>query len=175
MGITKAGNVWRRASILSGLGSGAVMLFLMLWVVADVTGRYVFLQPIPGGVESVELMLPWIAFLAVSYTLIQGSHVRVSLVVHRLPSQLQWWADSLGHVVGVVLFGLLAYCSWLQFYESVVIMEYMEAMVKLPWWAGKMGMPIGLFVMFVLCFLLLLMKFTRQIGAIAPDKGRGEY
>ena len=147
----------------------------MFWVVVDVVGRFVFLKPIPGGVESVELILPWIAFLAVSYTLIKGSHVRVSLLVSRLPSQLQWWAERFGYAVGVFLFGILAYVSWLQFYQSVIKLEYMEATIKLPWWAGKMAMPIGLFVTFVQCFVLLLMKFPGQKGTIAQDTSRGDY
>ncbi len=174
MGITKAGNVWQRVSVITGAGSGVFLLFLMFWVVADVVGRFVFLKPIPGGVESVELILPWIAFLAVSYTLIKGSHVRVSLVVSRLPPKLQLWAGRFTYVVGVFLFGILAYISWLQFYESFVKLEYMEAAIRLPWWAGKMAMPIGLFVIFVQCFVLLLIKFPQQKGTIAQDTGRSE-
>ena len=50
------------------VGSILVILFVMVFVGAEVLMRYAFNAPIPGHLEGSELLMPIIVFLAISYT-----------------------------------------------------------------------------------------------------------
>ncbi len=126
---------------------GITLIWLTFMTVIDVMMRYIFFAPIPGASESTELLLPWIVFLAMAYTLRVGGHVRVTLVTTRLPKFMQRWCEELDCIVGLVFFGVLTYCGWFTFLESFKMNEFMLATVKLPWWAGKFALPFGLFFM----------------------------
>ncbi len=156
-----------RMSATAAAFASITLIVLMIVVVVDVTLRDTIAAPIPGASESTELLLPYIVFWSLAYTLLTGGHVRVSILVARLPERTRVAAEILACVIGLVLFGALTYTSWLQFWESFVIQEFMMAAVKLPWWVGKFGMPTGCFLMF-LQFLFLLLRYARVGGLESP-------
>lgn len=153
--------VWERVGRVLSLIAGAVLLFVTLLIVADVLSRWLLGKSISGATESTELFLPYVVFFGFAYTLATGGHVRVTLIFGRLRGRLRLWAEILACVSGLFLCGPLLYFSWLHFWESFVIREYMEAAVKLPWWVGKLAMPTGLFVFFIQFLLLLGLNLAR--------------
>jgi len=159
--IFKGNAVTRRGGSISAAIAGSVMLALTFLVVVDVTLRYVFSNPIPGGTESTELLLNWIVLLALGYTLAVGGHVRVTLILHRLSSRTRLGVEVLDCVIGMVFCGIMTYVGWLFFWDSFIIREFMMAQVKLPYWVGKMAMPLGFF-MFFITFLSRLLYLTSR-------------
>lgn len=166
--IQKADSFWRRVNRRAALISTVVLLVMMLLVVFDASGRSVLRMPIPGAVEGTGLLMSYIVFLALAYTLVIGGHVRVSLLLDRLPTHSRLGAEVFTCILGVAFFGILTYYSWMHFWESFVIREFMMAPIKLPWWVGKFGMPVGLFIMSVQ-FLLLLLGYLTKL--VTGDKG----
>ncbi|MBA7657392.1 hypothetical protein ES703_65329 [subsurface metagenome] len=160
--IRKADGFWRRVNRVAAIISAVVLLGMMLLVVCDALGRSVLLMPIPGAVEGTGLLMPYIIFFAFAYTLVVGGHVRVSLLLDRLPARFQLRAEVLACIIGVAFFGILTYYGWIHFWESFVIREFMMAPIKLPWWVGKLAMPIGLFIMSVQ-FLFLLLGYIAEL------------
>ena len=158
--IYKGNAVTRKVVFVFAIGASSIMLALAFLIVVDVTLRYVFASPIPGAAESTELLLDWIVLSALGYTLAVGGHVRVTLVLHRLSSRLRLGAEILDCVIGIAFCGLMIYVSWLFFWDSFIIREFMMAQVKLPYWVGKMAMPLGFF-MFFITFFSMLLYFTR--------------
>jgi len=154
--IYKGNTVTRRSGFISATIAAGVMLALTFLVVVDVTLRYVFSNPIPGGTESTELLLDWIVLLALGYTLAVGGHVRVTLILHRLSSRVRLGVEILDRVIGLAFCGVMTYVSWLFFWDSFIIREFMMAQVKLPYWVGKMAMPLGFFMFFITFFSMLL-------------------
>jgi len=147
--------------------TGFVLVFLTLMIVVDVSLRALFNSPLPASAESTELMMPYIAFCTLAYTLAIGSHVRISILAERLPSKyrvhLEWLASAVGFGFSV----LLTYMSWDFFWESFIIREEMLAIIKLPWWVGKFAMPLG-FLFISLRYLFNLLAVTA--GRVAEIK-----
>ncbi len=147
--------------------TGFVLVFLTLMIAVDVSLRALFNSPLPASAESTELMMPYIAFCTLAYTLAIGSHVRISILAERLPSKyrvhLEWLASAVGFGFSV----LLTYMSWDFFWESFIIREEMLAIIKLPWWVGKFAMPLG-FLFISLRYLFNLLAVTA--GRVAEIK-----
>ena len=66
---------------------GCLVLILMMVIIVDVVGRFVFNKPLPGGVEISMLLFVWVIFLPLAYVLFEGNHVRLTLFLVRLPQR----------------------------------------------------------------------------------------
>ncbi|MEM0908528.1 MAG: TRAP transporter small permease [Pseudomonadota bacterium] len=69
--------------------SGALLVAMTLLTVVDVVGRYVFNAPLPGAFEATEIMLALAIFAGLPIVTARRDHVRVGLVVDRLPAGAQ--------------------------------------------------------------------------------------
>ena len=76
--------------------SAAFVLLLMILVVADITGRYLFNSPVPMAYEFGSFMLVFIVFLALASTQRAGAHIRVEFVTLRLPPRARTCLDGPG-------------------------------------------------------------------------------
>ena len=65
-----------------------LLIPMMLITAGDVIGRAVWSKPIPGTVELSSYMLVFFILLGVAYTQQVKGHVRVSMLVSRLPERV---------------------------------------------------------------------------------------
>jgi len=86
----------------------AVALLLMgLLTTADVIGRYVFLNPIPGNSEIQELMMVVIIFLAMGYCTLQARHASADIIVSRVSRRARAILGSITWFLSAAIFGLI--------------------------------------------------------------------
>ena len=97
------------ASNISNVISQIFAGILTLVVAADAAGRYLFNRPIPGSLEITELMMVFIVFLAFAYVDSKDGHVKVDLVISRLPRKVQPYIDCLDSVISL---GVMAIIVW---------------------------------------------------------------
>ena len=64
-----------------------LLLPMMLLTTADVFGRAIWARPIPGTVELSSYMLAVFVLLGIAYTQQVKGHVRVSILVARIPER----------------------------------------------------------------------------------------
>ena len=90
----------------------AVTLFIIMMVmVADVTGRYLFNQPLRGAYEITEFLMCVMVFGALPLVSLWSRQVEASLlsdVAPRATLLLRWF----GGVLSVLVFGYLAMLTW---------------------------------------------------------------
>jgi TRAP-type C4-dicarboxylate transport system permease small subunit len=75
-----------RIYTLSGALSGALILGITLIIMAQIVGRW-FGIVIPSTDDFSGFMLAASSFLGLAYTLKTGGHIRVSLIIQRLPAR----------------------------------------------------------------------------------------
>ncbi len=100
----------------------AVALFgMMIITVADVTGRYVFSNPIKGAWELVGFMLVGASAFALGYCQIRKGHIRVDFLLKRFPQKMQAVLTILANFLGLVAFSLLCWQAvlYMQYYLSI--------------------------------------------------------
>ena len=140
------------------------LLSLTLMIVADTFFRFVFATPFPASVEISQLIQPYVVFLPLAYALAAGSHVRVTLLTERMSGTLRKRVALVPYAIGLVFFSIMAYMSWLNFWESFRINETMLAAVTLYWWIGKLAMPLGTGMIALECVYQLLLLSTDRTG-----------
>jgi len=134
--------------------TGAVLVFLTVMIFVDVCLRFLFNAPLPASAESTELMMPYIAFGALAYTLASGTHIRITLLIDRMSRRGKASLEVVTSLFGFLFCAYLTYKGWIFFWESFAIREEMLAIIKLPWWAGKFALPLGM------CFFTLRFLFN---------------
>lgn len=133
----------------SALGSSTVVLALMVLVVADVTGRYVFNSPVPMTYEIGAFLLVFIVFLGMAYTQRAGSHIRVEFLTLRLSPKARAVLDLVSYTLGILLFAAMFYQSFRWAYTSFQVGDYTPGLVAIPRWPSMFAVPFGALL---LCF-----------------------
>jgi TRAP-type C4-dicarboxylate transport system permease small subunit len=86
-----------------------VVAVMVLIVFVNVVGRYVFNWPLLGTIELVEIMMAIIAAIAMAYGTIRRMHVRVNILILRLPGAARKVLDRIVYFLNAAIFGVLAH------------------------------------------------------------------
>ena len=162
------------------LGAGSIALICLL-VVCQVllnlldristllTGSAIGLT-IPSYADFTGFLLAAASFLSLAYTLRQGAHIRVVLLVGRLPEKLQRLVE-----IWCIGFGLAIslYFTWytaMLTYESYTYNDLSSGMIAVPIWIPQAAMLFGLFVLSV-ALLDELVAVARGNAPCYAEKG----
>jgi len=147
-------------SSITGIISGILSFLLMFLISGDVFLRYFFNTPIPGTNEIARLTLAWVCFLGIFYAYTQKVHVRVTLIMNRLPKYEPYF-ELIACLFGLMIFSFLTYKSSFYFWESWINRELYPAPIPVPHWLAKLSMPIGSFFMVVAIFFNMISQFLK--------------
>jgi TRAP-type C4-dicarboxylate transport system permease small subunit len=151
-----------------GLISGLAVFSLMVLAVVSVSGRNFFNSPIRGYVDWIEVTMPLIAFMGISYTQRDGGHIRMDILVARLKGRLLWAAEFLSTSLVLVLILLLIWGSWAHFGRSFDINAPWFSRdstidIALPLWPAKLLVPVA-FSVLATRLVLQLWGYARAIA-----------
>ena len=131
-----------------------LILGLMFITVADIILRTVTGKSIPGGYELVELMLCG-CFLAISYTQKQKGHVRMDLVLVKLPEQSRFVSEIFAMLVSLFICVIIFWQNVNQTLQAMDMHLATPGLVAYPLWPARMILSIG--------FLLISLRIIIQI------------
>jgi len=150
--IRKTGEVCNDAAMV-------ILFLLMVLGASEVVGRFFFNRPIVAVLELSQIMQAMIVFLAWAYTTAERSHVRVELFVRSFSSRLQAILELVIAIVGIVLFGLIAW----QAAEKAVF--YWESNMQVD----VLFIPLAPFQLFLsIGAVLLCLELTAQMIELVP-------
>ena len=133
-----------------------VILFgMMLLGTADVTGRYLFNSPVFGTYEIFGILLPAMVLLGLAYTQAARAHIRITLVLQRLPSLVQ---RVLGVFTTLIAMFITVLICWHGLALSIRFFEMGKRIdtIYLPIWIPQLVVPIGAFVLFFVLLVQLI-------------------
>ena len=108
---TKAGIIFDRTLSCFAFLAGALLIFMMLSVSADVFMRYFLNQPIFWVVEINEYAILYTTFLGAAWVLAKEGHVKVELAVDHLRPKHQAMAGAVTSILGAAACGVLVWFS----------------------------------------------------------------
>ncbi len=142
----------------SGAAAAAFLVAICLVVLAQVACNFVDAliklaggQPlgllIPSYAEFAGFFLAAASFLALAHTLRHAAHIRVLLVLQRLPARLRRAAEFWCVAVGAVVSAFFAWYTWLLVAESYEFNDLSPGIVPVPLWIPQAAMALGLTVL----------------------------
>ena len=150
------GKIERGFALLSGLAAFSLM-FLAAW---SVGGRKFFGMPLAGYVDYIEVLMPLIAILGVSYVQRLGGHIRMDILIGRLRGRALWAAELLSVLLVLVLMVALLWGSWAHFERSFDMSRPLWSRdstidIGLPLWPAKLIVPVA--------FAVLCLRLSLQV------------
>ncbi|MDN3555015.1 TRAP transporter small permease [Halomonas maura] len=140
---------------LGGYLSATCLVLICTLITAQIVGRLIDLLTTALGVGRIGLAIPGLAemsgfllvgatFLGLAYTFIHGAHIRVTLVIGRLPARYRVFVEV------ACLSLALALCLYLAFYlyrllaDSIAFGETSYGLLSIPLWLPQSAMLAGI-------------------------------
>ena len=102
----------KRFESLLAYVAAAALFAMMLLTCADVVGRKLAGNSLPGAVELTELCMLVMIFLALPLASMAGEHIVFDLLDRVMPPRLLLWQQSLASLVTGLVFGGAAWLVW---------------------------------------------------------------
>lgn len=134
---------------------------MMLITSGEVVGRAVWSRPIPGSMELSSYMLAIFILLGVAYTHQVKGHVRVSMLVSRLPEKITLVLDVITILLSLFIIGIMAWQGWVVGMEERTVSD----MLRVPQFPFRLLVSVaGVFLCLELLIDLVdtLKKFKRR-------------
>ena len=147
----------------------ALIIFVMLFVCAEVVMRYVFNSPIPGHLEGSELLMPVIVFFALSYTQSVHGHVGMTMVVDALNPAHRRQLELVTLTLSLFIYAVLTFYSGQQAWRSWIYDDVTMTPPYFKIWPSAAAVPLGLTV----CTLRLYLQVLKRLWPSRfwfPDK-----
>jgi TRAP-type C4-dicarboxylate transport system permease small subunit len=126
---------------------------------------------IPSYAEFAGFFLAASSFLALAYTLREGSHIRVSLLIQHIEGPRRRAIELWCLLVCALLTGYFTFYLGRLILESLEFGDVSPGMVPVPLWIPQSAMELGLVVLTV----ALVDEFCRVLRGRAPSyQGKGE-
>lgn len=147
--------------------SGFAIFSLMFLAAYSVSGRKFFGVPLQGYVDIIEVLMPLIAIMGVSYVQRDGSHIRMDMLVGALKGRALWLFELITVLLMLVLMVALTWGAWEHFDRSFdcarpLCSKDSTTDIYLPWWPAKLVVPIA-FAVLVLRLLLQVWGYGRAL------------
>jgi len=140
--------------------SGITILVITLIVTVDVFMRYLLNRPLLFAGETCEFLMALIVFAGLAYTFQRGGHIRIELVIQRVPTRFRYWIRTATFAVGIIFLFIFAWQIFLFIKESY---DFNRASTVLlcPIWIPQLSMLIGVIAL----ILVLILAIVSHLGA----------
>lgn len=162
--LSKIARLYKHFCSFFGVIAGLTILVMMLSTTVDTTLRYVFSRPVPGVFELNEVLLVVCVFMGLAWTQIERGHIRVVLILRRLPPKWIVAVDLLVWIICLVIITLFGIQSAKEAIHSFHIQEFRWGSVQMPIWWAKALVPIGFWMMSLQLIIDIWTDIYRLLG-----------
>lgn len=151
---------------LGGYLSGWLVPLMMILVVVEVFMRYVLHQPLMVADEFSAYMLVALSYLGLAYTWKQGGHVRISILVSRLPARGAGWIRVLGLILVLIFMIEMDRSAYKMIVYALKMNLRSQTFFTFPLFWPQLTVFIG----FVLLTMLLAVEIVQVLVKIQAGK-----
>ena len=128
--------------------------------IAQLTTGQAFGLVLPSYAEFTGFFLAAASFFALADTLQSGNHIRVNLVIQRLPKRLRPYIEGWCCLLGAIVSGYFSFWAGNLVWESFVFADLSPGIIAVPLWIPQLAMALGL-VCLTVCFIDLFVQVVR--------------
>ena len=152
--------------VLSWIASGALALMVLI-IMTNVIGRYIFKKPVLGAVEMVGLLTVIVVFCVLALTESQKAHIYVDIIPSRLPSPVKEILASAICFAGGAFFIIMGWQGWELMKSNLVPTVITSFVLSLPFAPFMFIMAFG-------CVLFGLELLLHAIDFVNTEKQKNE-
>lgn len=143
---------------------------VMIWIGDDRIGLAV-----PGLAEISGFLLVGASFLGLAYTFINGGHIRVTLLIMKLPARIRVFVELWCLSIALLLSVYLCWNTYWLIHDSFTFNETSYGLLRIPLWIPQSAMMLGL-ILFCIALIeawigTLTIALTRPSAYKADDDG----
>jgi TRAP-type C4-dicarboxylate transport system permease small subunit len=159
---------YERVLEASGLVAALLVFAMTALIVADVALRNFFNTTLPASVELTEYAMFYASTFAAPWLLKRGQHIRIDVLITRVPPVVGWAMEIASDLIGLVLSLLMAwYGTWMVTRSMTGGTLVVKNLIFLEWYV-LWPLP----VMFVLLAIEFVFRLQRVITG--PRQARRE-
>ena len=129
---------YKTANVIHAISRGLVWIaagasiIMMLTIVSNVVGRFVFRMPLPGTNEIVEMLTAALIFFTLAYTEHKRRHIHVELIVSKLPRRAQAILASIMYFFGAIFFIVMSWQGGILVFKSMTPLVQASHILSIP-------------------------------------------
>ena len=157
---------------LSAWGAGICLIAMTLLILAQIVARLLGFI-IPSSEDFSGWLLSATIFFGLAYTFHTGGHIRLTILLGRLPEKTRKIFELFTLFVGLLIVGYLTYYTAYTVYESYDFEDVTDTYLPVPLWMVQMPMAIGSFALllaFLESFILLMLGRTPNYMTCEQDE-----
>lgn len=166
--VQKAESILKRLNDCLGTLCGLGILIMGLILFYEVVSRYFFNAPTIWASEVAVLIFMWTMFCGAAYTLQEGKHVHIDLLIEHLPVSVVRGLKFLTSLAGTVFCALVTNQAWAMVGKAVKYNKHSPTPLNVP-----MVIPLAAFVL-GFAFLTVQFGFLTLTAFRKGDGERGE-
>jgi TRAP-type C4-dicarboxylate transport system permease small subunit len=149
VGIVKKVTKW--SVIVSAICLAAMLLINVI----EVVGAKWFHWSLIGHLELTEQLMVLVSILPIAFIALERGHIRITMVVDRIPSAGRLALEVLGYGLGTLV---MAFCTWRAFVQMQYAMDIKldTNTLLLPIWPTNLVIVVGFGLLALSCLLLLV-------------------
>lgn len=128
--------------LASGYAAGLCIILIMLIILAQIVGR-MFGFIVPSAEDFSGYCLAGATFLGLAYTFRTGGHIRVTLLIHRLPPLLGRVVEACVLLLALGLTSFMTFYSVHLIWESYVFNDVSYGYIPIPLWIPQIPLGVG--------------------------------
>lgn len=146
-----------KLTYLLGWTAGLTVLLMMIHVMIDVMGKYLFNSPLPGTAEVVAAYyMIGCVFLPLAWVEASGGSIVVEVIYEKVPARAQKVMLFLADIVSAIYYGVLGWFSWGVAVHAWRINETVDGIWRITTWPAKFLLPFG----FGLAVIIVLLRLV---------------
>ena len=144
------------------------ILLMMIMIVADVAGKYLFRAPIPGATEIVAYyMMVACVFMPLAYSEAACKAIYVEIIAERLPRFPRRVLDITACIATLVFYVILIREYWAASLHAFGVREFVAGAWNVTIWPSKFIIPISLSIAVI---ILLARIWALATLRLQPDQ-----
>lgn len=170
MKLLRVANTFFNSAILCfAILAGALIIFLMLGVSADVVLRYFLNSPIPNMQEIAQQTLLLVTFLSATWILKVEGHTKIDIMLSFLNPKARGIVNVITSILGGII--CIVFCwyaikvTWIDFQRHALV----STELRIPYAAIFLITPIGYFLLFIQ-FMKRSQAFLRGLRLLQNQK-----
>jgi len=132
------------------------LIAMTLLILAQIVARLLGII-IPSSEDFAGWLLSATVFFGLAHTFNTGGHIRVTLLLSKLPEKIRRVFEILALFIGISIVTFLAYYTCYTVYESFDFADVTDTYLAMPLWVVQLPMAIGsLFLLFAIVDSLIV-------------------